>query len=677
MLQSTSVRRARRTNHSFRGAVALALSSFALLAAGCGGGGYGGSSAPPPLTITMSVAPTSVVAGQSATLTWNAPAGSTCTAGGGWSGSQAASGTAVVTPAAAGSVNYTISCTASGGAYGMGSSGNASAMLTVTAPSGYTNTPLVGDTAAAGALVVDASLVNPWGIAFGPGFSWVANNHSENSTLYDGNGKAQPTSGALVVSLPPGAVPFDPTGIVFNGSADFVVGAGGVSGAARFLFVGEGGMLAGWSPAVDATHAVTVYADAGGAVYKGLALAANGGANFLYATDFHNNKVDVFDATFTRQVPAAGHFQFIDPTLPAGYAPFGIQALPTGAGGTTQVFVSYAKQSQPDLHDNVNGAGLGLVDVYDTAGTFIKRLVDTGGRLDAPWGMARAPADFGTLSGALLVGNFGDGTINGYDASSGAYLGTVAGATGTAFAVPGLWGIVFGNDADNQPHNTLFYAAGTNNEANGVYGRIDLGGAPVLNAPPVVAVTAPSGSVHGVVTVTATATASVGIARVEFFAGGTSIGVVTTSPYSVQWDTTAIANGTSVALTATATDVDGNVGTSPAVNVVSGTVTLAQLQATIFTPICAACHTGIGTTLPGVQNLTAGNSWATLVNVASLEVPTLKRVLPGDPANSYIIQKLEGTAGIGGARMPLGGPYLDQATIDKVKVWIADGALDN
>jgi uncharacterized protein (TIGR03118 family) len=629
------------------------------------------------LTVSLAVAPTTIVAGQSATLTWTAPVGSTCTAGGGWSGSQAASGTAVVSPAAAGSVNYTLSCTASGGAYGMGSSGNASATLAVTAPSGYTNTPLVGDTAAAGALVVDASLVNPWGIAFGSGFSWVANNHSQNSTLYDGNGKAQPTTGPIIVGLPAGAATFDPTGVVFNGTNDFVVSGTNVSGAARFLFVGEGGMLAGWSPAVDATHAVNVYADAGGAVYKGLARASTGGANYLYATDFHNNKVDVFDATFVRQVPAAGHFQFTDPNLPAGYAPFGIQALPTGAGGTTQVFVSYAKQSQPDLHDNVNGAGLGFVDVYDTAGTFIKRLVDTGGRLDAPWGLALAPADFGTLSGALLVGNFGDGTINGYDPASGAYVGTVAGANGTAFAVPGLWAIVFGNGADNQPRNTLFYAAGTNNEANGVYGRLDLGGAPALNAPPVVAVTAPSGSVHGVVTVTATATASVGIARVEFFAAGTSIGVATTSPYSVQWDTTALASGTSVALTATATDVDGNVGTSPAVNVTAGTVTLAQLQATIFTPICSTCHTGVGTTLPGVQNLTAGNTWAALVNVASVEAPTLKRVLPGDPANSYIIQKLEGAAGIGGARMPLGGPYLDQATIDKVKVWIADGALDN
>ena len=674
MLHNSCVRRARRIAFPVR--VASSAIASALLLVACGGG-YGGSSPPPPLTVTLAVAPATVVAGQAATLTWSAPAGSTCTAGGGWSGSQAASGTLAVTPSAAGNVNYTLSCTASGGAYGMGSSGSASATLSVTAPSGYTNTPLVGDTVAAGALVVDASLVNPWGIAFGPGFSWVANNHAENSTLYDGNGKAQPTASPLVVGLPAGNVPFDPTGIVFNGTNDFVVTANSVSGAARFIFVGEGGLLGGWSPAVDSTHTVNVYADAGGAVYKGLALAASGGANFLYATDFHNGKVDVFDATFALQVPAAGHFQFSDPNLPAGYAPFGIQALPTGAAGATQLFVSYAKQSQPDLHDNVNGAGLGLVDIYDTSGAFIKRLVDTGGRLDAPWGIALAPADFGTLSGALLVGNFGDGTVNGYDPATGAYRGTIAGANGTAFAVPGLWGIAFGNGADNQPRNTLFYAAGTNNEANGVYGRIDLGGAPVLNAPPVVAVTTPSGSVHGIVTVTATATASVGLARVEFFAGATSIGVATTSPYSVQWDTTAIANGTAIALTATATDVDGNVGTSPAVNVTAGTVLLSQLQATIFTPICSTCHTGVGTTLPGVQNLTAGNTWASLVNVASLELPTLKRVLPGDPANSYIIQKLEGAPGISGARMPLGGPYLDQATIDQVKLWIADGALDN
>ncbi|MBS0393072.1 MAG: TIGR03118 family protein [Proteobacteria bacterium] len=571
-------------------------------------------------------------------------------------------------------------CTVSGGAYGGGgSSATKSVTLTVTAASGFTATTLVGDTAAGGALVVDASLVNPWGVAFGPGFSWVANNHSETSTLYDGNGKAQPTAGPLVVSFPAGAggTTFDPTGVVFNTTTSFVVSSAGKSAAAKFLFVGEGGMIAGWSPTVDATNAVVMYADAGGAVYKGLAIANNGSGDFLYATDFHNGKVDVFDASFARQAPTATSFAFTDPTLPAGYAPFGIAALKTGAGGAVQIFVTYAQQLPPDNHDNANGAGLGLVDVFDANGVFVAHLVPTGGRLNAPWGLALAPADFGTLSGALLVGNFGDGTINGYDPVSGSYVGTVATSGGAAFAAPGLWGIAFGNDADNQPHNTLFYAAGLNNEANGAYGRIDLGGAPVLNAPPVVAITSPTGGVTGTVAVSATATDNVAVAKVEFFANGASIGASTTAPFSVQWDTSTVANATAVQLTATATDVDGNVGTSPAVEVTVGTMTLSQLQTTIFTPRCSGCHTGVGTSLPGVQNLTAGNTYAAIVNVASIEQPALKRVAPNDPANSYLIRKLQGDPSITGGRMPFGGPYLDQATIDQVKTWINNGAPNN
>jgi len=216
-----------------------------------------------------------------------------------------------------------------------------------------------------------------------------------------------------------------------------------------------------------------MYTDAGGAVYKGLAIANNGSGNFLYATDFHNNKVDVFDAAFTRQTPSATKFTFQDPALPAGYAPFGIQALNTGAGGTVQIYVTYAKQQGPDNHDNANGAGLGIVDIYDANGKFVKTLVGTGGALNAPWGIALAPSYFGTLSKALLIGNFGDGKINGYDPNSGSFLGTLQTADGP-FAEPGLWGIAFGNDAHSQPHNTLFFAAGPNDEANGLYGRIDL-----------------------------------------------------------------------------------------------------------------------------------------------------------------------------------------------------------
>ena len=658
------------------------LSLLSLVVAACGGGGYGGSGSPPPPMVTISVAPASIVLGQTAKLSWSATAGSTCTASGAWSGAEAASGSQDVTPAATGTQTYTLTCGADKYTGGVAQS----ATLTVTTPTAFAATAMVADSPGVGAVATDANLVNAWGIAFGPtSAAWVANNHTQTSTLYDGNARAQPAAGPLVVNFAASAaaIAFDPTGIVYNATTDFTVTSGAASAPAAFIFAGEGGMIAGWSASVDLTHAINAYTDAGGAVYKGLAIASNGTANFLYATDFHNGRVDVFDAHFVKQVPSAGSFAFIDPTRPAGYAPFGIQALKTGAASATELYVSYAQPSPPANHDNLNGAGLGLVDAFDTNGAFLRHVVAAGGRLNAPWGLALSPADFGSLASALLVGNFGDGRIIAYNPATGAYLGTVADAAGNAFAVPGLWGVAFGNDAANQPHNTLFYAAGPNNEANGVYGRLDVGAtAPVLNKPPVVTITTPTGSVSGTVTVTATAQDSVAIAKVELFVAGVSLGVVTSPPYSLQWNTTLLANG-SLALTATATDVDGNVGSSVAktVTVANGVAAtkLTQIQASVFTPICAACHDGTvaaSGALPHSQNLTAGNSFTALVNVASHEVPTLMRVKPGDAANSYIIQKLEGSAA-GGVRMPLGGPYLDQATIDQIKSWIASGAPNN
>jgi uncharacterized protein (TIGR03118 family) len=354
-------------------------------------------------------------------------------------------------------------------------------------PTAFSLTNLVADMAGGTAAHVDANLVNPWGLSIPPGKpAWVANNHTETSTLYDGNGVPQPLAAPLVVSFAAGAggTTFDPTGIVFNGSTtDFIVASGATSGAAAFIFDGEGGMLAGWSSNVAANQAVTMYTDTGGAVYKGLAVATDNGHAFLYATDFHNNKVDVFDTHFVKQTVSATAFTFSDPGIPAGYAPFGIQAISVGAMGPTQIYVTYAQQLAPDNHDNANGAGLGYVDIFDTNGMLVKHLI-AGGALNAPWGLALAPADFGTLSNQLLVGNFGDGAINAYDPVSGAFAGTVSDSGAHAIATPGLWGIAFGNDADNQPHNTLFFAAGTNQEANGSYGRIDVGATPPMLSPP-------------------------------------------------------------------------------------------------------------------------------------------------------------------------------------------------
>lgn len=651
-----------------------------LAVAGCGGDGDDNDDggAPNEPTVTLSADPTTIALGQSTTLTWSSSTGTSCTASGGWTGSKAASGTEAVTPTAAGTATYTIGCT--GGSYS--GTGSASVTVTVEAASAFTATVLVADTAGVGAQTTDANLVNPWGIAFGPTSPvWVANAHSDTSTVYDGNGRPQPAATPRVVTLEgPGATSdFEPTGIVFNGTTDFVVTAGARSASASFLFAGESGALAGWASAVSPGNAVNVYAASDGASYTGLALANDGTANFLYAADFANGKVDVFDASFTKQTTSATSFAFTDPNLPTGYAPFGIQALPTGTAGATEIYVAYARRSGDD--EEV-GAGLGLVDVYDTHGAFVRRLVSDAGLLNAPWGMALAPDDLGTFSGKVLVGNFGDGMIHAFDPATGAHVGTIANAAGEPFAVPGLWGIAFGNDSSNQPHNTLFYAAGTNGEVNGEYGRIDLGTTPpVLNEPPTVTVTAPAaGNVSGTVTVSADAVSAISITSVEFFAGTTSLGTSTTAPYSVSWDTTQMADG-AVSLTARATDANGNVGTSAPVNVTvannASAVTLSQIQAEVFTPLCAGCHNGSGGSLPGAQDLRAGQSFASLVGVASIQKPSLQRVAPGDSANSYLIHKLEGQPAIVGGRMPQGGPFLDQATIDMVKAWIDSGAPNN
>ncbi len=352
-----------------------------------------------------------------------------------------------------------------GGGMYTGSSGGTASGCTypMTCPAGtsYAVTSLVSDGSTTPH--TDAKLINGWGIAFNPqGFVWVANNGTSTSTLYDGNGAPQ----SLVVSLPagqPGAA--DPTGIVFNNSTGFVVSQGSLSGAAAFLFAGEAGTLSAWSPGVNPTAAVSVFdGGATGTVYKGLAIATQGTASFLYAADFHHGTVDVFDASFNTVTTAGG---FTDPGLPAGYAPFGIQAI------GSQIFVSYAKQDA-QAHDEIDGAGLGIVDMFDTSGHLVKQLVGTGGALNAPWGMALAPANFGPFSGALLVGNFGDGKINAFDPTTGATLGTVSDSTGAPLVIDGLWGIAFGNGLNSQPANTLFFAAGPGAESHGVYGRIDL-----------------------------------------------------------------------------------------------------------------------------------------------------------------------------------------------------------
>jgi uncharacterized protein (TIGR03118 family) len=333
-------------------------------------------------------------------------------------------------------------------------------------PSGaFGMTGLVSNGAVMGT-VNDPNLVNPWGVALAPGIPvWVTNNETQTATAYDPAGNLQ-----LTVSLPASARgPAGPTGLVFNGTADFVVSNGTASAPARFIMNGEGGTVLAWSLDVDPANALMMYDDgAGGAVYKGLATATNGSANLLYATDFHNGKIDVFDGQFRKTSVPGG---FVDPQLPAGYAPFGIQALTLG--GTPVIVVTYAQHTPDNLDEEVEGPGLGVINVFDPNGSLLRRLVSVGAQLNAPWGVALAPTSFGSLGNMLLIGNFGDGAINAFDPNSGAFVDTIKDASGLPIANDGLWGLAFAVDANNQPTSTLYFAAGIANETAGLFGKID------------------------------------------------------------------------------------------------------------------------------------------------------------------------------------------------------------
>jgi uncharacterized protein (TIGR03118 family) len=250
-----------------------------------------------------------------------------------------------------------------------------------------------------------------------------------------------------------------PTGIVFGGApATFPI----TGGNANFIFDTESGTVQAWRAG---TQAEVRYTAPDGAIYKGLATAGTGAASQLLAADFHNGKIDVFNNAFALAGAPGG---FTDAALPAGYAPFNAQTI------GNRVFVTYAKQDA-DREDEVDGAGLGYVDAYDTAGRLLGRVASTGA-LNAPWGVAQAPAGFGAFGGDLLVGNFGDGRINAYKetaANTWAPDGTLKGLDGNPVVIDGLWALEFGNGAaNNGPTTTLFYTAGPAGESEGAFGRI-------------------------------------------------------------------------------------------------------------------------------------------------------------------------------------------------------------
>jgi uncharacterized protein (TIGR03118 family) len=331
----------------------------------------------------------------------------------------------------------------------------------------YQQTNLVSDLPGAAA-VTDPHLVNAWGMSHSPTSPWwISDNGTGVSTLYNGNGAPFPLGSPLVVTIPPplgspAGTLAAPTGNLFNSSSGFIVTKNGKSGHPNFIFATEDGTISGWSPAVDPTNAIlAVDHSASGAVYKGLALGSNSSGDFLFATNFHNGTVDVFD---THYAPASLAGSFADPGIPTGFAPFGIANL------HGQLYVTYAKQNAA-RHDDVAGPANGFVDIFDTNGNLIRRLV-TRGRLNSPWGLAFAPADFGQFSNDLLVGNFGDGRINVVDPHTGNFLGQLRDRDNRAITIDGLWGLAFGNGATAGPTNTLFFTAGIDDEAHGLFGSL-------------------------------------------------------------------------------------------------------------------------------------------------------------------------------------------------------------
>jgi uncharacterized protein (TIGR03118 family) len=318
----------------------------------------------------------------------------------------------------------------------------------------------------------DPDLVNSWGLAVNPaGFWWMANQGTGVSTQLDAAGEPAPDESDTppFVDLPgPGGAPGGfATGVVFNGGNNFVVSQDDIAGPSRFIYVGVDGVISGWNPDVNFTETVLAVdrsTAAEPAAYTGAALASAGGQDRLYAVDFNNGRIDVFDGNFN-PVTTAGGFQ--DPKLPkGGYIPFNIQNL----GGN--LFVTYAIPTA-DHRGELRKKGLGVIDVFDADGNLVRRFAKKG-NLNAPWAVAQAPADFGKFSNSVIVGNFGDGKVMAFDAK-GKFKGFLRDAgTNKPVQIDGLWGLAFGNGLQAGPTNTLFFAAGPNEEADGLFGSLTL-----------------------------------------------------------------------------------------------------------------------------------------------------------------------------------------------------------
>ncbi|MEX3638262.1 TIGR03118 family protein [Paraburkholderia sp. BR14320] len=350
----------------------------------------------------------------------------------------------------------------------------------------YVVTPLVSNVAGA-APKVDGVLQNAWGIAFSPAGSpfWINDNATGCSTLYDGAGTkvttlqvAIPLPGNVIPGgachpvlpkSPPNPTPAAPTGIVWNPSSAFLVP--GTKIPAVFIFATEDGTISAWAGGLNPPNNAVIAVDNSsnpsadsGAVYKGLVFGVNAQGGFLFATNFRSGRIDVFgpngsDGQFTAATTDGG---FVDPNIPAGYAPFGIANI------DGDLFVTYAKQNK-EKHDDDAGRGRGFVDVFDTDGHLLRRFASRG-TLDSPWGIARASFAFGRFSGKILIGNFGDGRINVFD-NDGAFVDQLENEFGNPLAIDGLWTLTLGGGRNSSP-DTLYFSAGPNKETNGLFGII-------------------------------------------------------------------------------------------------------------------------------------------------------------------------------------------------------------
>jgi uncharacterized protein (TIGR03118 family) len=334
------------------------------------------------------------------------------------------------------------------------------------------------------AFVVDPNLVNPWGISEGPGTPfWISDNGTGVTTLYQVPGPGStpvspfPPASPLVVTIPPTNKPLPPpppppplmsapTGQVFNGTSNGFQLSDGKP--ALFIFASEDGAITAWNPGLGTTAEVTkVDEGSAAAVYKGLAI--NNTSDILYAANFRAGTIEAYNSGFNKATSSDGVTgTFTDPTLPGGFAPFDVKVI------DGQLYVTYAVQDSAK-HDDVAGAGNGIVDIFDLNGDFVKRLITNGSGsvLNSPWGLQIAPAGFGSFAGDLLVGNFGDGTINAFDPTTGDFKGALDGPDGKPLFIQDLWALTVGSgSALGGDPNTVYFTAGLVGEGNGLFGAL-------------------------------------------------------------------------------------------------------------------------------------------------------------------------------------------------------------